>query len=181
LCAVPPFLQRFTIPLANAPVSHVTSFLLLHELTAVVPLVSLFALFHYSSWLPPYISEGAWVKEGIEKFGRYFQRKGWLGDQDSKRGKGWSFGENGVRVLVEVATAYTVTKALLPLRLIASVWATPWFARIAVMPVTGWVGRMLGWGAVRNTSASGSAGTGAVGAAAVSKNMVESSGPSKKS
>lgn len=35
------------------------------------------------------------------------------------------------------ATAYAITKALLPLRLIVSVSATPWFARVAMMPVFG--------------------------------------------
>jgi hypothetical protein len=35
------------------------------------------------------------------------------------------------------ATAYAVTKALLPLRLIISVSATPWFARAAMIPVFG--------------------------------------------
>ncbi len=34
------------------------------------------------------------------------------------------------------ATAYAITKALLPLRLIFSVWATPWFARVAIVPST---------------------------------------------
>ena len=34
------------------------------------------------------------------------------------------------------ATAYALTKALLPLRLVFSVWATPWFARIAIIPTT---------------------------------------------
>lgn len=37
--------------------------------------------------------------------------------------------------LYRLATAYAVTKVLLPLRLIVSVWATPWFARRAVVPV----------------------------------------------
>ena len=37
--------------------------------------------------------------------------------------------------MCRLATAYAVTKILLPLRLIVSVWATPWFARRAVLPV----------------------------------------------
>lgn len=81
--------------------THIASFLLLHELTAIVPLVGLAATFHYTGWLPPYISEGAWVKEGVEKFGRYFRRKGWLGEEGSWRGRGWGVGEGGVRVVVE--------------------------------------------------------------------------------
>ena len=35
-----------------------------------------------------------------------------------------------------LAAAYAVTKVLLPIRLIASVWATPWFARVVTVPVS---------------------------------------------
>lgn len=46
--------------------------------------------------------------------------------------KEWKFSERGTRVVVEVATAYAVTKALLPVRIMLSLWATPWFARVAI-------------------------------------------------
>lgn len=39
--------------------------------------------------------------------------------------------------LKRVATAWAVVKALLPLRIGLSLWATPWFARVAVVPVLG--------------------------------------------
>ena len=39
----------------NAPVSHVVSFLILHELTAIVPLLSLWYLFHqFPDMLPSF-------------------------------------------------------------------------------------------------------------------------------
>lgn len=98
---LPRFLQRYMLPLRNAPVSHITAFLILHELTAVIPLFGLAATFHYTEWLPPYISEGAWVSQGVEKFGNYFRRKGWLGDEDAGRYKWWGRGEGGVRVVTE--------------------------------------------------------------------------------
>lgn len=166
---VPRFLHRYTTPLLTAPVSHITAFLLLHELTAVVPLLGLAATFHYTNWLPPFFSEGAWVREGIERFARYFRRKGWLKSLDDegagKRDKTWSFGEGGVRIVVEFATAYAITKALLPLRLILSVWATPWFARISVIPFTNVVRRIFRRGRTNVNPASGTgaaAETGAV-------------------
>jgi hypothetical protein len=34
------------------------------------------------------------------------------------------------RVLVEVGLAYALTKVLLPVRIVGSVWATPWFAGV---------------------------------------------------
>ena len=36
------------------------------------------------------------------------------------------------------ATAWAIVKAILPLRLIVSVWGTPWFARTCVLPCTRW-------------------------------------------
>jgi len=65
-----------------------------------------------------------------------------------------------------LATAYAITKALLPLRLIFSVWATPWFARVSVVPVMNWFKRAFGtkrWAKVP------AAGTGATSAGVVPK------------
>ena len=101
---LPRFLQRYTAPLLNAPLTHVTAFLILHELTAVVPLLGLAGLFHYSNWLPPYISEGKWISDGVRKFGNYFRKKGWLGDDGSSRYRWWGRGEGGVQVVVEYAS-----------------------------------------------------------------------------
>jgi hypothetical protein len=148
-------LQRFTTPLLSAPVSYVTAFLILHELTALVPLVGFASFFHYSNWLPESIlkNEEGVFNAAIEKWSRYFKRKGWLGDDVSDnqgaetaqangedgavgtireleaRGDGW-------RWVVEIATAYVLVKILLPPRLVLSVWASPWFARVAVIPIT---------------------------------------------
>ncbi|KAK4995941.1 hypothetical protein LTR66_004335 [Elasticomyces elasticus] len=145
---LPRFLQRYTEPLRNAPISHITAFLLLHELTAVLPLFGLAAAFHYTNWLPPYISEGQWVAYGVEKFGKWMRKKGWIDElgEDGKQGRvgrWWGRGEGGVRVVVELATAYAITKALLPVRLVFSVWATPWFARYTVLPVTEFVRKIF--------------------------------------
>lgn len=62
--------------------SHITAFLLLHELTAVIPLFGLAGAFHYFDWLPVWFAEGRLVKEGVEFFGRYLRRKGWITDGD---------------------------------------------------------------------------------------------------
>lgn len=108
---LPRFLARYVQPLRNAPISHITAFLILHELTAILPLFALTAAFHKFNWLPPFFSEGYYVKEGVEKFGRYFRKKGWIRDADGegfeqeKNRKGlakwWPRGEGGVRLLVE--------------------------------------------------------------------------------
>jgi hypothetical protein len=89
-----------------------------------------------------------------------------------KRDKTWSFGEGGVRIVVEFATAYAITKALLPLRLILSVWTTPWFARISVIPFTNVVRRIFRRGRANMNPASGTgaaAGMGKIGTGVVPK------------
>jgi hypothetical protein len=99
---LPNFLQRYSTPLITAPITHISAFLLLHELTAVVPLFGLAATFHYTHWMPPFISEGKWVSDGVEKFGNYFRRKGWLGEEGkARRFKWWGRGEGGTRIVVE--------------------------------------------------------------------------------
>ena len=92
---------------------------------------------------------GRYVQRGVARFERYFARKGMFGfsseDLDSDASASASArtgsreqteeavtrfrsGDEKYRLLVEVALAYAVTKALLPVRIIISVWATPWFA-----------------------------------------------------
>ncbi|KUJ17457.1 uncharacterized protein LY89DRAFT_707025 [Mollisia scopiformis] len=148
---LPNFLHPYTCGLLTAPISHLVSFLILHEITAVVPLIGLASLFHYTNWLPEAWVEGRWVKEGVDRFGRYFGRKGWFGfsaQEKGEQGEGgeisveseenrWRVGERGGRILVEVATAYAITKVFLPARMLLSVWGTPWFARVFVGRFTG--------------------------------------------
>ncbi|OBT91336.1 hypothetical protein VE01_10663 [Pseudogymnoascus verrucosus] len=141
----PKFLHPYTNGLRNAPVSHIISFLILHELTAIIPLIGLSAAFHYSEWTPEWMRERGEEYEG--RFRRYFGRKGWFGVEavgdggvaasgvdGVAEGEGMKAegGGGGVRIVMEVATAYAVTKVLLPVRIVGSVWATPWFARVVV-------------------------------------------------
>lgn len=124
------------------------------------------------------------VKAGVEKFGRYLRKKGWVDDdavpgEDGKKGrigragsKWWGRGEGGVRIVVELATAYAVTKLLLPVRLVFSVWATPAFARWTVLPVAGLVKSVFAPGSAqvgKSLAASPAAGTNAVGGGAIPK------------
>ncbi len=41
------------------------------------------------------------------------------------------------------AAAYAVCKALLPFRLMLSVWGTPWFARAAIIPGSNLLQRLV--------------------------------------
>lgn len=165
---LPRFLQRIVTPLRNAPISHITAFVILHEITAIVPLFGLAAAFHYWEWLPPYISEGKWVKDGTEKFSKWVKKRGWITEEE-RSGRWWGRGEGGVRVVVELATAYAITKALLPFRLVLSVWATPWFARWTTLPFMNAVRRLFSRNKRTVAVASPAAGTGAVGAGVLPK------------
>ena len=79
----------------------------MHELTAVVPLLSLTAAFHYFNWLPPFISELKWFSDGVTKFGNYFRKKGWIGpkrgdkEDPLRRTRWWNRGEAGTKLVVE--------------------------------------------------------------------------------
>ena len=112
------------------------------------------------------------MREGVERFGKWFGRKGWFGfsPSDTSHGEGsglggngnvegvdvngqvadgnkekldigrleeevekrWNVSESGGKILVEVATAYAITKVFLPARIVLSVWGTPWFARVVL-------------------------------------------------
>ncbi|KAG0123958.1 hypothetical protein HOY82DRAFT_494641 [Tuber indicum] len=126
---LPKALKKYAARFRDRPFSHITSFVILHELTAIVPLAGLFLFFHKTRWTPPGLP-GEWVVAGVDMFGKYVRRKGW------QRFKG----DEGARLLFEVATAWAVVKALLPVRIAVSLWATPWFARV----VLGGVGRVVG-------------------------------------
>ena len=111
---LPKFLQGYTTPLINAPLTHISAFLLLHELTAVIPLFGLAATFHYTRWMPPFISEGKWVSDGVEKFGNYFRKKGWLGEEGkARRYRWWGRGEGGTRIVVEYV-CHSIANCVLP-------------------------------------------------------------------
>ncbi|KAI5296696.1 hypothetical protein KEM55_005729 [Ascosphaera atra] len=151
---LPKWMQPFTKPLLGAPLTHVTSFFILHELTAILPLFGLAAAFHYSGWVPfagsaegnkaDADAEGpkftAAVEEGVHKFGKWLRKKGWVEDEDEQTtlegGARVTSKGRGPRLILEFATAYAITKLLLPVRIIASVWATPWFARSLLVPAS---------------------------------------------
>lgn len=104
----------------------------------------------------------------MARYGNYMRKKGWISD-GSKKERWWGRSEGGVKIVVEVATAYAITKALLPLRLVLSVWAAPWFARWTILPITsklsGLFSRTRTAKAATSATAAASpaAGTGAVG------------------
>ncbi|KAJ5512174.1 hypothetical protein N7463_001726 [Penicillium fimorum] len=149
---LPRFLRTYTTPLLGAPVTHITSFLILHEITAILPLFGLVGVFHYGAWMPDLASQTGETNafdEGVARFGRWLKKKGWVDEADvNSVAEHETTGEKivdraGVRLVLEFATAYAITKALLPARLAASVWATPWFARSVFTPTANLARRLF--------------------------------------
>jgi hypothetical protein len=120
---VPRSFRRYTTPLLAAPLSHTTAFLILHEITAILPLFGLAGAFHYVGTpgvVRDWLAGSEKLREGEERFTRYATRKGWIaaeereevielaegqdvgleqknmGQRDGKAGVG-----SGVRVVVE--------------------------------------------------------------------------------
>ena len=78
-------------------------------------------------------------------------KKGWVGSEDVEAAQSVSSistssteegdksqvltQQKGAQLVLQFAAAYVTTKALLPLRIVASVWATPWFARVLLVPI----------------------------------------------
>ncbi|KAH7033490.1 uncharacterized protein B0I36DRAFT_109722 [Microdochium trichocladiopsis] len=77
--------RRLRGPLENmikSPGSHVVSFLIIHEITAILPLFGFMSLFVYMDWVPTAWVAGpwaAWALEGVRKYAGYFRKKGWFG------------------------------------------------------------------------------------------------------
>lgn len=151
----PRFLQKPLVTIRHSPTSYITSFAILHELTAIVPLVALACAFHYYRWLPPYFAEGEWFIESVDKIGRWFRRKGWIDadekaniEEQTRAGKARNLESEATgdlvvqsksqergRWVVEIGTAYAIVKLLIPARLVLSAFWAPWFATRIVLPV----------------------------------------------
>jgi hypothetical protein len=162
----PRFARPWVSTLRGAPISVVVAFFVLHEITAVAPLVGLTWCFHYYRWLPESFSEHAIIDDSVNKMARWLRKKELIKErneeeekQGTEQGKNrWSDksrkmvegmvqgAEDKQRLLVEVATAYAVVKVLLPFRIVLSAWAAPWSARWVLIPVSTYVVMPVGRG-----------------------------------
>jgi len=69
------------------------------------------------------------------------QENGQVGETEEAAEQKWHINHASSKILIEVATAYAITKVFLPARILLSVWATPWFARVVIGRVGGGIGR----------------------------------------
>ncbi|KAK9476747.1 hypothetical protein V1514DRAFT_335829 [Lipomyces japonicus] len=118
---LPPKYRPYAEKLLASPGSYVFSFLLLHEVTAVLPLFGLTWLFQATDWIPP-------LSDSLLEAGKTFYA-------NTVPPEALDGTDASAKLLLRGATAYAIIKAILPLRIIFCVWATPWFARKSVLPI----------------------------------------------
>ncbi|KAI9498368.1 hypothetical protein BDB00DRAFT_881252 [Zychaea mexicana] len=121
--------KKYAEQFRHKPASYLTSFALLHEITAIVPLPIVYYTLDNSDIRIP-VPEKA-VAEGNRIMSKVRTRYGYEPlDPDS-------------RVMVNLATSYAVVKAMLPLRIAASVALTPFMAERLVGPIGAFVTRFF--------------------------------------
>ncbi|KAJ3075626.1 hypothetical protein HDU98_003922 [Podochytrium sp. JEL0797] len=114
------FLQR------TAPASHLTAFLLLHELTALLPLPAIYYTLQSTNLHVPIPQDV--MQQAELKIDKVMTRYGW-GRPDPNGGV------EKTRMVMDMATSYAFVKVLMPVRLGVSMALTPWFARRAIVPM----------------------------------------------
>ncbi|ORY71518.1 uncharacterized protein BCR38DRAFT_331109 [Pseudomassariella vexata] len=149
---IPRRLQPYASRFKSAPVSHVTAFLILHELTAIIPVVGLTSLFYYMDIVPVDYVFGPWAayaQEALNKQIKWLKKKGWLGlgDEDGREGEESRTAEvmqtikenvtfkntqKGYKIGIQLAAAYAITKVIIIPRVALSIWLTPPVARAMV-------------------------------------------------
>lgn len=121
----PKFMAKYAAKISGAPVSHLTSFLIIHELTAIVPLFGIWGVFHYFDYVPVGLPDWL-IESGTDFIRKMAERNGW---------DVMLHAETGAKLITQGAASYAIVKTIMPIRLIFSLWCTPWVARHVVGPV----------------------------------------------
>lgn len=123
---LPGFMKNFATKILNAPLSHVTSFFIVHELSAIFPLFVIWGGLYYFDYVPIGIPDFV-LQSGAHFIRSVAERYDWTVV---------SHAEAGSRLILQGAVAWGVVKAIMPLRIAFSLWAMPGFARWFVIPIT---------------------------------------------
>lgn len=106
-------------------VSSVTSFLILHEFTAIVPLFGLWWVL-YQLDLPEQYELPLYFTNLLNQCGEAMEKL--VGDEYSE-----GFDRN--RLILAGAISYTVVKILYPARVLLSLWGAPYLGRWILLPI----------------------------------------------
>lgn len=121
----PKFAHYFSRLSEAGVTSTVTSFLILHEITAIVPLFSLWWVF-YQLDLPDQYELPLYFTNLLNQCGDAMEKL--VGDDYSK-----GFDKN--RLILSGAISYAIIKVLYPLRVLVSLWAAPYLGKLLLMPL----------------------------------------------
>ena len=104
-------------------VSTVTSFLILHEITAIIPLFALWGIL-YNLDISDQYEMPVYFKDLFNKCGESISKL--VGEYDN----GW----DRDRLVVSGAISYAIVKFLYPVRVLFSLWAAPYMWMLVVAP-----------------------------------------------
>ncbi|SCV03256.1 LAME_0H08966g1_1 [Lachancea meyersii CBS 8951] len=119
----PKFRAYFDKLAHTSPVSTITSFLILHEITAIVPLFGLWwALYKLN--LDEQYNLPVYFKELLNQ----------CGDSIEKLVDNYDQGFDRNRLILSGAVSYAIVKVLYPIRVLVSLWAAPFFLKWVLAP-----------------------------------------------
>ncbi|SCU88268.1 LAFA_0E11672g1_1 [Lachancea sp. 'fantastica'] len=107
----------------TSPVSTITSFLILHEITAIVPLFALWWVL-YKLNLEEQYNLPVYFKDLLNQ----------CGDSIQKLVDNYDEGFDRNRLVLSGAISYAVVKILYPIRVLISLWAAPFFFKWIIAP-----------------------------------------------
>lgn len=122
----PKFMRNYVRKIRKAPLSNTVAFLMVHQAGAIASFVGIWSAFHYFNYVPSSIP--TWVlSKATHAVQTMAENHEWT--LITKAGK-------GSRLVLQGAGAYSVAKALFPLRLALSLYLTPICADKLVIPFT---------------------------------------------
>ncbi|KAI3403631.2 hypothetical protein KGF56_003558 [Candida oxycetoniae] len=122
---VPKFLHNYASQFINAPFSNLVAFIILHELTAIIPLFGIWYYLHNHPGLIPLDLPQWALTKGAKVLDSLLDQFNWNINSSDK-----------IALLMEGAYSFTIVKLLLPVRVIISLSGMPLFAKLFVLPIT---------------------------------------------
>ncbi|KAK9693431.1 hypothetical protein K7432_013932 [Basidiobolus ranarum] len=124
--------RKYADQFRSKPVSHIVSFAILHEITAVIPVVGVYYFLDITGMRIPI------PQIALEHSNKILSKlRGRVGLEPLS---------SDSRAVVNLAASYAIVKAIMPLRIAACFALTPWFARSVIHPCTNVVKRIKNFG-----------------------------------
>ncbi|RHZ54055.1 hypothetical protein Glove_431g26 [Diversispora epigaea] len=115
-------LSKYVLQFRSKPTSYIISFLILHEITAIIPIPIFYICLSSTGIKIPFPQKI--LDEGNKYINRVVVHYGYEPFED------------GSRVALNLATSYTIVKFLMPVRIAICIWLTPKMAERIIGPIT---------------------------------------------